>query len=68
MTPTIEAWEASLATRDAVFLQLAIMAIIGVLAVGFLFKFAAKLARVVVGLGLVGLLALLAFSVWNIYA
>jgi hypothetical protein len=66
--PTIEAWETALAVRDGVFLQIAVISVVAVVGVGFLFKVAAKLARVVVGLGLLALLALLAFSVWNIYA
>ena len=65
--PTIEGWEAALATRDTVFLQIAAMAVLAMLAVGGLFKIAAKLGRLIIGLAVLGLLGLLAFSVWNIY-
>jgi hypothetical protein len=65
MMPTIEAWEASLAARDTVFLQIAVITLVAVFVVSVLFK---KLFKVAVGLGLLALLALLAFSVWNIYA
>jgi len=64
--PTIEAWESALATRDAVFLQLAVLSVGLVLAFG-LFRAAKKIMRLAISAGLLLMLGLLAFSVWNIW-